>query len=70
MSVIINALLACYRWSLVRPQAIGYGFVLIGMAQFRMGDLLMMMAGIVAVIGGFIGAWRYVMAPDDKSKKD
>lgn len=63
---VINALIACYRWSLTRPQSIGYGFVLIGMSQFRFGDALMLMAGVVAVVGGTIGAWRYVMKEDEK----
>lgn len=62
---LINALKSAYYWSLARPQAIGYGFILVGMAQFRMGDLVMLMFGIVAIVGGIIGAWRYVMKSDE-----
>lgn len=59
------ALKSAYNWSLSRPQAIGYGFVLVGMAQFRMGDLIMLLFGLVAIVGGIIGAWRYVMKSDE-----
>jgi len=59
---IVRALQHCYRWSYTRPQAIGYGFVLMGMATFRAGDLLMLAAGVAAVAGGIVGAWKtYVM---------
>lgn len=61
---LFTALKSAYQWSLSRPQAIGYGFILVGMAQFRMGDLVMLMFGIVAIVGGLIGAWRYVMEKD------
>lgn len=62
---LITALKSAYHWSLSRPQAIGYGFILVGMAQFRMGDMVMLMFGIVAIVGGIIGAWRYVMKSDE-----
>lgn len=58
---IIASLITCYHWSLTRPQAIGYGIILVIAAQFRVGDALLLTVGIVAIAGGLVGAWRYVM---------
>jgi hypothetical protein len=60
---IYSALVAAFQWSRCHPQAIGYGAFLIVMAQFRVGDLIMMAVGIVAVIGGILAAWEFVNSP-------
>jgi len=47
-------------------QSMGYGFVLVGMAKLGMGDIIMGLAGLVAIVGGIQAAWSYVMSDEPK----
>jgi hypothetical protein len=49
------ALLACYHWGTYHPEAAAYGLFMIGLAQFRVGDGLLMFAGLAAIAGGLRG---------------
>ena len=55
MTRIPPALFACYHWSTYHPEAVAYGLFMVGMAQFRIGDGLLMLAGIAAIAGGLRG---------------
>lgn len=53
--------MACYHWSQTRPQAIGYGGILLFGAFYGAGDAIMLMVAGACIAGGLVGVWRYLM---------
>lgn len=59
-----TALVACYHWSQTRPQALGYGGILLFGAFYGAGDAIMFFVAAAVILGWVIGVWRYVMRGD------
>ncbi|WP_017302630.1 hypothetical protein [Nodosilinea nodulosa] len=51
-----------FHWGLVRPQAISYGLLLILASVFGIGDFLLLVLGLLAIIGGVWGIYERTKA--------